>query len=327
MVGAGHNGLVAACYLARAGRQVVVLEQLDRPGGGSRTEETVPGYHFDVHSAAHNLINMTAIPAELDLAGVGLVYQEMDPFSVAVHADGRRVRFHRSVEATVASIAEEDPAEAAAYQRFMGKAIPVIRAVLPAIRGDVSPKVLPGGSSMSCARCATNRSRPSERHRPLRPSATALARVGPDPRAGRRLRRPRRSGPDDTGRCALRLLAGCLPPVRPVARQRRRPVTHRRPGEAPGGARGRAALLGTRRAHRDRERPGAGGGAPRRRAHRCPFGGHRHRSQGGVAGAARSNPRRRGRGRPGGCPPVQRGPSRRPRRHRCAAALCQQRRR
>ncbi len=67
----------------------------------------------------------------------------MDPFSVAVHADGRRVRFHRSIEATVASIAEEDPGEAAEYQRFMGKAIPVIRAVLPAIRGDVSPKVLP----------------------------------------------------------------------------------------------------------------------------------------------------------------------------------------
>ena len=56
VVGAGHNGLVAACYLARAGREVVVLEALDRPGGGARTEETVPGYRFDLHSVAHNLI-------------------------------------------------------------------------------------------------------------------------------------------------------------------------------------------------------------------------------------------------------------------------------
>jgi len=138
VVGAGHNGLVAACYLALAGRDVVVLEQLDRPGGGSRTEETVAGYRFDLHSAAHNIINMTDIPAELDLAGAGLDYIEMDPFSVAVHADGRRVRFFRSIEATVDSIAEESPAEALAYRRFLDTALPLVRSVLPNIRGDAS---------------------------------------------------------------------------------------------------------------------------------------------------------------------------------------------
>ena len=143
MVGAGHNGLIAACYLARAGRHVVVLEQLDRAGGGARTEETVPGYRFDLHSVAHNMINMTDIPAELDLAGAGLVYQEMDPFSVAVHADGRRVRFFRSLEATVDSIAEVDPAEARAYQAFVERAAPLVRAMLPAVRGDVSVRQLP----------------------------------------------------------------------------------------------------------------------------------------------------------------------------------------
>jgi phytoene dehydrogenase-like protein len=144
VVGAGHNGLVAACYLARAGRDVLVVEQLDRPGGGSRTEETVPGYRFDLHSAAHNIINMTDIPDELDLAGAGLDYIEMDPFSVAVHGDGRRVRFFRSIEATVDSIAEESPHEAQAYRRFLDKSLPIVRTVMPAVRGDVSPKVLPG---------------------------------------------------------------------------------------------------------------------------------------------------------------------------------------
>ncbi|MBW3626992.1 MAG: NAD(P)/FAD-dependent oxidoreductase [Actinobacteria bacterium] len=143
VVGAGHNGLIAACYLARAGRHVVVLEQLDRAGGGARTEETVPGYRFDLHSVAHNMINMTDIPAELDLAGAGLVYQEMDPFSVAVHADGRRVRFFRSVEATVDSIAEVDPVEARAYRAFVDRATPLVRAMLPAVRGDVSVRELP----------------------------------------------------------------------------------------------------------------------------------------------------------------------------------------
>ncbi|HEX8770450.1 MAG TPA: NAD(P)/FAD-dependent oxidoreductase, partial [Acidimicrobiales bacterium] len=80
----------------------------------------------------------TDIPAELDLAGAGLVYSEMNPFSVALHADGARVRFFRSVDATVESIAETDRKEADAYARFMAKAIPVVRAVLPAVRGEAS---------------------------------------------------------------------------------------------------------------------------------------------------------------------------------------------
>ncbi len=142
-VGAGHNGLVAACYLARAGLEVVVLEALDRPGGGSRTEETVPGHRFDLHSVAHNIINMGAIPDELDLAGAGLAYREMDPFSIVVRADGRRVRFFRSVDATLASIAETDRAEADAYRRFMDVSIPVVRTMMPAVRGEMPLREVP----------------------------------------------------------------------------------------------------------------------------------------------------------------------------------------
>ncbi len=68
VVGGGPNGLVTACYLAQAGRQVLVLEAAGTLGGGSRTDETIPGYRFNTHSAAHNIINVTSIPAELDLA-------------------------------------------------------------------------------------------------------------------------------------------------------------------------------------------------------------------------------------------------------------------
>ncbi len=137
VVGAGHNGLVAGCYLRRAGRDVTVVEALDRPGGGSRTEETIPGHRFDLHSVAHNIINMTAIPDELDLAGAGLRYREMDPFSIAVGEDGGIVRFHRSVDETVASIAERSVAEAVAYREFVGAGARMMDVVLPAIRGEV----------------------------------------------------------------------------------------------------------------------------------------------------------------------------------------------
>ena len=140
VVGAGHNGLVCACYLARQGLDVLVLEQAPKAGGGSRTEETIPGYRFDTHSVAHNIINMSPIPRELDLAGAGLEYREMDPFAVAVFADGRRVRFHRSIEQTVASLAEVDVAEARAYGRFMEIAVPVIDLMAAGIETGGSPR-------------------------------------------------------------------------------------------------------------------------------------------------------------------------------------------
>ena len=92
IVGGGHNGLVAGCYLAKAGRRVLVLEAADRLGGGSRTDETIPGYRFNTHSAAHNIINMTSIPGELDLAGAGLEYIPMEPFATGFFRDGRIVR-------------------------------------------------------------------------------------------------------------------------------------------------------------------------------------------------------------------------------------------
>ncbi len=122
VVGGGHNGLVAACYLAKAGREVLVLEASDKLGGGSRTDETLPGHRFNTHSAAHNIINMTRIPRELDLAGAGLDYVEMEPFATGFGADGQVRRFSRSIEATAAGLPDGD-----AYAAFMSRAVPLVQ--------------------------------------------------------------------------------------------------------------------------------------------------------------------------------------------------------
>ena len=135
VVGGGHNGLVAACYLARGGADVLVLEQADRLGGGSRTDEVVPGHLFDTHSAAHNIVQATGIVADLRLAEAGLEYREMDPFSVAVFRDGPIVRFHRDVGRTVDSIAEVDAVEAGRYASWMRDAMPVVTAMRSALDG------------------------------------------------------------------------------------------------------------------------------------------------------------------------------------------------
>ena len=126
VVGGGHNGLVAACYLARAGRRVIVLEASEKAGGGSRTDETISGYRFNTHAAAHNIINMTSIPDELDLARAGLEYLPMDPFATGLFSDGRAVRFFRDLDATVESIAEQSPDDALAYRAFMRRALPLV---------------------------------------------------------------------------------------------------------------------------------------------------------------------------------------------------------
>ncbi len=138
IVGGGHNGLVAGCYLARAGWSVQLLEQADKLGGGSRTDELIPGYRFDTHSAAHNIINATDIVEELRLREVGLDYREMDPFSIAVFRDGTIVRFHRSVAATVDSIARVDPAEAARYAAWMHDAMPVVSSMRASLEAGAS---------------------------------------------------------------------------------------------------------------------------------------------------------------------------------------------
>lgn len=138
VVGGGHNGLVAACYLARAGVDVLVLEQSGRLGGGSRTEELVPRFRFDTHSAAHNLIHATGIVEGLRLAEVGLRYREMDPFSVAVFAGGPIVRFHRSIDATIDSIAEVDRAEARRYRAWMHDTMPIVDAMRAGLDGGAA---------------------------------------------------------------------------------------------------------------------------------------------------------------------------------------------
>ena len=148
VVGGGHNGLVAACYLAKAGRRVVVLEAADKPGGGSRTDETIPGYLFNTHAAAHNIINMTRIPAELDLRGAGLDYLPMDPFATGIFRDGRIVRFHRDIDQTVDSIAEHSRADAQAYRAFMHRAVPLVKTAVSGLESGSSPAgVLRGAAS------------------------------------------------------------------------------------------------------------------------------------------------------------------------------------
>jgi len=77
IIGAGHNGLTAAAYLARAGRSVVVLERRHVVGGAAVTEEVFPGFHFSVCSYVVSLLRPEIIK-ELDLSAHGLHLLPLD---------------------------------------------------------------------------------------------------------------------------------------------------------------------------------------------------------------------------------------------------------
>jgi phytoene dehydrogenase-like protein len=71
IIGGGHNGLVCAAYLARAGKRVVVLERRERVGGAAMSEEVFPGFRFSVFSYVVSLLRPEII-RELDLPRHGL---------------------------------------------------------------------------------------------------------------------------------------------------------------------------------------------------------------------------------------------------------------
>ena len=87
VVGAGHNGLTTAFYLASAGKSVLVLEARDNVGGAAGTEELIPGYHFS--SCAHILRYLQPrIVADMNLAGRGVRVDQLDPYRLNVYPDG-----------------------------------------------------------------------------------------------------------------------------------------------------------------------------------------------------------------------------------------------
>lgn len=133
VVGAGHNALIAAAYLAKAGRRVAVFERAARPGGAVQTrDDLIAGCRIDVGSSAHILIHLTPILQELDLERYGLRYADCDPWAFYPLEDGRSILFWKDVDRTCQSIAAVSPRDAEAYRRFLDAWRPISRAVLQA---------------------------------------------------------------------------------------------------------------------------------------------------------------------------------------------------
>ncbi len=106
VVGAGHNGLTLAAYLARAGLRIAVLERNPHLGGGCSTEERIlPGFRLNLHSNFFIGVRHCPLIADLELHRYGFSYIEPPVQQAAVFRDGTAIVIHQDLDKTCASLA------------------------------------------------------------------------------------------------------------------------------------------------------------------------------------------------------------------------------
>lgn len=148
VIGAGHNGLVCACYLAKAGLRVSVVERAALPGGMTTSGPFIPSAPgHTVNTCAVDLIALlhSQIPRELALREHGLKMVKPDPGYVSLHPDGESLALWRDPRRTAAEIEPHSRRDAAAFLDFMDLLDRVITTALPIMGSDTarpSPRLI-----------------------------------------------------------------------------------------------------------------------------------------------------------------------------------------
>lgn len=122
VIGAGHNSLISAAYLAAAGLEVLVLEECDVVGGNTVTEElTLPEFAHDSCASAHVLLQTNPLirDDELGLLANGLRYEYTDPAVVVTSAEGDPIVMRRDRAATVKELARWSAKDGDAYAQLL----------------------------------------------------------------------------------------------------------------------------------------------------------------------------------------------------------------
>jgi phytoene dehydrogenase-like protein len=119
IIGSGHNGLILANYLAKAGMDVIVLEKRLEAGGGLTTEEvTLPGFYHNLHSLFHDAVDVMPAMADLRLAEDHHVRYVLPDVQIGMPLrDGRALTIHTDALKTQRSLARISATDSAKYAR------------------------------------------------------------------------------------------------------------------------------------------------------------------------------------------------------------------
>lgn len=134
VVGGGHNGLICAAYLARAGIETLLLEARDEVGGCASTVSDL-GARFNICSCDHTLIRAMPIADELELGAHGLKYLESEASGLHLFHDGSDPwLFFHEAERTIDSLSRSYPGQVSGYRRYVEDALPVAELVIDIAR-------------------------------------------------------------------------------------------------------------------------------------------------------------------------------------------------
>src|SRR5437763_394264 len=133
IIGAGHNGLVTAAYLARAGRKVLVLERRELVGGCVVTEELWPGFKVSTASYVNSLFRPEII-RDLELKRHGFVMLPRSPSSFTPLPDGRYLLMGPDKEMTRREVSK--------FSKRDAESLPKFEAMLERVAGFLEPMLL-----------------------------------------------------------------------------------------------------------------------------------------------------------------------------------------